>query len=86
MTATGETRASVVRHARCGCRKLRKKEHKIPQSSQPFTGLWKPCAEDFGLRARLVGMLRLAVTLVFLVALAGATVDLARGRRPVLFG
>jgi len=31
-------------------------------------------------------MLRLAVTLVFLVALAGAIVDLARGRRPVLFG
>jgi hypothetical protein len=44
------------------------------------------CAEDFGPRARLVGMLRLAVTLVFLFALAGATVDLARGRRPVLFG
>jgi hypothetical protein len=31
-------------------------------------------------------MLRFAVTLVFLFALAGATVDLARGRRPVLFG
>jgi len=26
------------------------------------------------------------VTLVFLFALAGATVDFARGRRPVLFG
>jgi hypothetical protein len=59
------------------------------QSSTKLTGihrLWKPCAEDFGLRARLVGMLRLAVTLVFLVALVGATADLARGRRPVLFG
>jgi hypothetical protein len=55
-------------------------------SSQAFTGLWKLCAEDFRLRARLVGMLRFAVTLVFLFALAGATVDLARGRRPVLFG
>jgi hypothetical protein len=65
---------------------LRKKADKVPQSSQAFTGLWKRCAEDFRLRARLVGMLRLAVTLVFLFALAGATVDLARGRRPVLFG
>jgi hypothetical protein len=31
-------------------------------------------------------MLRLAVTLVFLVALAGAAVDIAHGRRPLLFG
>jgi hypothetical protein len=30
-------------------------------------------------------MLRLAVTLVLLVALVGATADLVRGRRPVLF-
>jgi hypothetical protein len=65
---------------------LRKKARKVPQSSQTSTGLWKFCAEDFGPRVRLVGMLRLAVTLVLLLALAGATVDLARGRRPVLFG
>ena len=31
-------------------------------------------------------MFRLAVTLVLLVALAGALTDLARGRRPLLFG
>jgi hypothetical protein len=31
-------------------------------------------------------MFRLAVTLVFLIALAGALTDLARGRRPLLFG
>jgi len=65
---------------------LREKAHKVPQRSQASTGLWKCCTEDFGPRDRLVGMLRLAVTLVFLFALAGATVDFARGRRPVLFG
>jgi hypothetical protein len=31
-------------------------------------------------------MLRLAVTLVFVVAMAAALADLARGRRPLLFG
>jgi hypothetical protein len=30
-------------------------------------------------------MFRIAVTLILLVALVGATADLARGRRPVLF-
>jgi hypothetical protein len=31
-------------------------------------------------------MLRLAVTLVLVVAMAGALADLVRGRRPLLFG
>ena len=31
-------------------------------------------------------MLRLAVTIVFLIAMVGALADLSRGRRPVLFG
>jgi len=35
--------------------------------------------------ARLEYMLKLAVALVLLVALAGAAADLVRGRRPVLF-
>ena len=30
-------------------------------------------------------MFRLAVTLILIIALAGAVTDLARGRRPVLF-
>ena len=30
-------------------------------------------------------MLRLALAFLFLVAIVGATADLARGRRPVLF-
>jgi len=34
---------------------------------------------------RLESMLRLAVALVLLVALVGASADLARGRKPVLF-
>jgi hypothetical protein len=41
--------------------------------------------EESGVGARLDDMLRLALTLVLLVALAGAAADLARGRRPVLF-
>jgi hypothetical protein len=41
--------------------------------------------EETGARGRLENMLRLAVTLVLLVALVGATADLVRGRRPVLF-
>jgi hypothetical protein len=41
--------------------------------------------EDAGLGARLDDMLRLTVTVVILIALAGAAADLARGRRPVLF-
>jgi len=41
--------------------------------------------EETGARVRLESMLRLAVALVLLVALVGATADLARGRRPLLF-
>ena len=41
--------------------------------------------EETGARRRLESMLRLAVALVLLLALVGATADLARGRRPVLF-
>jgi hypothetical protein len=41
--------------------------------------------EDFRARRRLEHMLRLAVALIVVVALAGAAADLVRGRRPVLF-
>jgi hypothetical protein len=41
--------------------------------------------EEFGARRRPESMFRLAVALVLLIALVGATADLARGRRPVLF-
>jgi hypothetical protein len=64
---------------------LRKKARKLPQSPQASTGVWKISREETGARRRLESMLRLAVALVLLVALVGATADLARGRRPVLF-
>jgi hypothetical protein len=47
--------------------------------------VWKISREETGARRRLESMLRLAVALILLVALVGATADLARGRRPVLF-
>jgi hypothetical protein len=85
MTAAQEPRACVVRHARVGLRNLRENTRKLPQSSQVSTGLWKTSREDLHSRGRLEHMLKLAVVLVLLVALAGAATDLARGRRPVLF-
>jgi hypothetical protein len=48
--------------------------------------VWKLWREDFGRKARQESMLRLAVTFVILIALAGALADLARGRRPLLLG
>jgi hypothetical protein len=69
-----------------GCRKLQKNCNNIPHDSQAPPGVWKLRREDLGRAARLESMFRLAVTLVFLVALAGALTDLARGRRPLLFG
>lgn len=47
--------------------------------------MWKTSREDLRPAGRLEHMLKLAVVLVLLVALAGAATDLARGRRPVLF-
>ena len=85
MTAVAEPRASVVRHARSGLRNLHEKADKIPQSAQVSTGVWKVSREDLGVRARLEHMFRLAVALILVIALVGATADLARGRRPVLF-
>jgi hypothetical protein len=85
MTAAREPRASVVRHARGGLRNLRELVLNLPQSSQASTGVWKHRREDLRLQARLEHMLKLAVAVVFLVALAGAAADLVRGRRPVLF-
>jgi hypothetical protein len=41
--------------------------------------------EETDAPARLESMFRIAVALIFLVALVGATADLARGRRPILF-
>jgi hypothetical protein len=64
---------------------LRKKALKLPQK---LTGAHRGVEisrEETGARSRLESMLRLAVALVLLVALLGATADLARGRRPVLF-
>jgi len=58
----------------------------FPQDSQALTRVLKLRREDLRRRARLDSMLRLAVTLVFVVAMAGALADLARGRRPLLFG
>jgi hypothetical protein len=58
----------------------------FPQDSQAPTGVWKLRREDLCRHARLDSMLRLAVTLVFVVAMAGALADLVRGRRPLLFG
>lgn len=61
-------------------------EAEVPQNSQAPTGLWKLLREDLRSRARLEGMLRLALTLLFLFAIGAAIGDLARGRRPLLFG
>jgi hypothetical protein len=58
------------------------------QTSTKLTGVHRGVEisrEETGARGRLESMLRLAVALVLLVALLGATADLARGRRPVLF-
>jgi hypothetical protein len=52
-----------------------------------FTGahsLWRKRREDTGPPARLASMLKIAITLVFLFALAAALLDLSRGRRPTL--
>ena len=48
--------------------------------------MWKLQPEDLRRFARLEGMLRLALTLLLLFAIGAAISDLARGRRPVLFG
>jgi len=64
---------------------LREKARKLPQSSQASTGVWKSCEEEIKRPGRPESMIRLAVVLVFLIALVGASADLARGRRPVLF-
>jgi hypothetical protein len=67
----------------CGnCGKRRPNFHKVHKRPQ---GVWKSLGEETGPYGRLESMLRLAVALVLLVALVGATADLARGRRPVLF-
>ena len=61
--------------------------HEFGVRFHTFTGvhrLWKRRGEDRGAGARLESMLKLAVTLVFLFALAAALVDLSRGRRPAL--
>jgi hypothetical protein len=58
-----------------------------PRSSTVFTGahsLWRKRREDTGPPARLASMLKIAITLVFLFALAAALLDLSRGRRPTL--
>jgi hypothetical protein len=47
--------------------------------------VWKISREEPDAPDRLESMFRIAVALIFLVALIGATADLARGRRPVLF-
>jgi hypothetical protein len=67
-------------------RKLQKFLSNVPQDSQAPTGVWKLAEEDPRLRARLEGMLRFAVVLVFAFAIGAALSDLARGRRPLLFG
>ena len=61
-------------------------ELEVPQDSQVLTGLWKLPLEDMWLRARLEDMLRLALTLLLVFAIGAALSDLARGRRPLLFG
>jgi hypothetical protein len=58
----------------------------IPQNSQLPTGVWKLFGEDRRPPGRLEGMLKLAVTLLFVFALGAALSDLARGRRPLLLG
>ena len=86
MTAAPETRGtrSAARTKIAGnCRKRCPKFHKIHRHPQ---GLWKLWREDSGRKARQESMLRLAVTFVILIALAGALADLARGRRPLLLG
>jgi hypothetical protein len=58
------------------------------QTSTKLTGVHRGVeisGEETRARGRLESMLRLAVALVLLVALFGATADLARGRRPLLF-
>ncbi len=85
MTAAPEPRASVLGQTRGGFRKFRKKDAKLPQSSQASTGVWKISREETGPCVRLESMLKLALAFLFLVAIVGATADLARGRRPVLF-
>jgi hypothetical protein len=61
-------------------------DSEVPQDSQAPTGVWKLRREEWRPRGRLEGMLRLAVTLILLFALGAALGDLARGRRPLLFG
>jgi hypothetical protein len=85
MTAAPEPRACVVGAARPHVRNLREKVRKLPQVSQASTGVWKTPREDSCSSERLENMLKLAVALVLLVALAGAATDLVRGRKPVLF-
>ena len=54
------------------------KLHRLPQGCGNF-------GEDASPLGRLEGMLKVAVTLVLLFALAAALADLGRGRRPALF-
>ena len=67
-------------------RKLQEIASEVPQDAQAPTGVWKLQPEDLRRFARLEGMLRLALTLLLLFAIGAAISDLARGRRPVLFG
>jgi hypothetical protein len=46
--------------------------------------VWKISKEEKAVLGRLESMFRLAVALVLLIALVGASADLVRGRRPVL--
>ena len=58
------------------------------QTSTQLTGVHRGVEiseEEKAARGRLESMFRLAVALVLLIALVGASADLARGRRPVLF-
>jgi hypothetical protein len=80
-----EPRASVLGHARRGFTEFARKG---AQTYTKLTGVHRGVEisrEETGAPARLESMFRIAVALIFLVALVGATADLARGRRPILF-
>jgi hypothetical protein len=63
------------------CAKIRANFHKPHRLSQGCGNL----GEDSDRDSRPGGMLKVAVALVLLFALAAALADLGRGRRPVLF-
>ena len=86
MTAAREPR-TTCRNARAAvpgnCRKWDPKFHRIHRRPQ---GCGNFRREDLRRFARQEGMLKLAVTLLFLFAIGAALSDLARGRRPLLLG